>query len=77
MIFKSYFVLYLYWPILFPSFIRKSNHTANSNCDGKVVACSLYELLHWDELLTHDRILRSTTEWLILHFYCNEYEWIL
>ena len=39
-----------------------SNHTANSNCAGKVVACSLYELLQWDELLMHDRILRSTTE---------------
>ena len=50
----------------------KLNDVANSNCPYKTIAYSLYVALHWDEISTHDCILRNPTEWIFLHFYYGD-----
>ena len=50
-----------------PQILKISNDKAKSN-EGlsayKRIAFSLYVPLHYDAILTHDCILRNTTEWL-------------
>ena len=53
------------------SYKHISNDTKKSLCAYKTIVYSLYVLLPWDTV-THDYILKDTTEWLFLEFFLEK-----